>query len=117
VARFAGLLLCVLLAPAAAGAEPEDCEGRNPLHCGDEAKKEGTEARRHVESDPDVRIAPPGGCAGRNPRYCRETEPEVEEAKAEPPRRKLRSPSRPSRNPNRNPSTNPNRNPRRRGSE
>lgn len=118
MARFAGLLIFVLLAPVAARAEPADCEGRNPLYCGQEAKEK---AGAHVESDPDVQIVPPGGCEGRNPRYCRETEPEKKKAKAEPPRRTLRSPDNASRNPNRNPRTNPspnpNRNPRGRGGE
>ena len=114
MARFPVLLLFVLLAPAAARGEPADCEGRNPLYCGQEIEPG---AGSHVEADPDVQVAPPGGCRGRNPRYCRETEPEVEEARAEPPRRKSRNPDNASRSPNRNPSANPNRNPRRRGGE
>ena len=110
---FCALPFALLLATAAA-ADPADCEGRNPLYCGKEAEEKAAE---HVESDPNVRIAPPGGCQGRNPLYCRESEPEVEKAEAEPPRRTPRNPDNASRNPNRNPSTNPNRNPARRGGE
>ncbi len=105
LALLAPIALPLLLADAAA-ADPDDCRGRNPLHC----KAGETEAEPPAASDPDVILAPPGGCAGRNPRYCRETEPESPETAPESAgsdterrRRQPRNPGNPSRNPNRNP--------------
>lgn len=90
--RFACVLLFILAgAVATAADDSDDCEGRNPLHCGTAATAE----------EGGVITLPPGGCEGRNPRFCQETAPEVIDPPAAPKRRQRAD--RPSDNPNRNP--------------